>query len=172
MLKDKAFDALNTQLNEEAYSAYLYLSMATYLNGINMPGMSAWMDAQVAEELSHAKKFFAYIESRGHQVELLAINQPQHRWVSPLAAFEAALEHERHITSCIEKTMDVMEAEKDRASQIFLQWFLLEQVEEEETVSAIVERMKMLEGHPAGMLMLDKELGERQVAPAGAAGEA
>ncbi len=162
MLKDKVFEALNNQLNEEASSAYIYLSMATYLDSINMPGMATWMNAQVEEELSHAKKFFAYIQARGRQVQLLAIPQPKHQWDGPEGIFEAALAHERHITGCIDKTMDILEDEKDRASQIFLQWFLLEQVEEEETVAAIVDRLKMLKAHPAGMLMMDKELGERQ----------
>ncbi len=172
MLKGNVFDALNTQLNEEASSAYIYLSMATYLDSINMPGMATWMNAQVAEELAHAKKFFGYIQARGHQVQLLAIPQPQHSWDGPEAVFEAALAHERYITSCMVKCMDILETEKDRASQIFLQWFLLEQVEEEETVAAIVDRLKMLKAHPAGMLMMDNELGGREAPDAAADPEA
>jgi len=165
MMKQDLYEALNAHLNEEAYSAYLYLSMAGYFNAINMPGMASWMNVQAQEELLHAQKFYRYIESRNHQVKLLAIQAPQHTWADPQAVFEAALGHEEHITACIHRLADLADEHRDRATQIFLQWFVTEQVEEEENVANVLERLKMLKAHPAGMLMFDNELASRSFAP-------
>ena len=161
MLKEKVYEALSAQLNEEAYSAYLYLSMSGYLTSINMPGMAAWMKAQSQEEMGHAQKFYRYVESRGRQPKLLTIQAPPSSWDGPVGVFEAALSHERAITGHINGLMDAAEAEKDRATAIFLQWFVTEQVEEEENVEQVFARLKMLNAHPAGLLMFDRELGAR-----------
>lgn len=161
MLKDKLYDALSGQLNEEAYSAYLYLSMSGYLASINMPGLSAWMKAQSQEEMGHAQKFYRYLASRGRQAKLLAIQAPPAEWSGPVAVFEAALAHERSITAHIDGLMDLAEGEKDRATAIFLQWFVTEQVEEEENFEQVFSRLKMLNAHPAGLLMFDRELDAR-----------
>jgi len=161
VLKEKLYEALSAQLNEEAYSAYLYLAMSGYLTSINMPGMAAWMKAQSQEEMGHAQKFYRYIESRGRQAKLMAIQAPPFNWEGPVAVFESALAHERAITSHIDGLMDVAESEKDRATAIFLQWFVTEQVEEEENVEQVFTRLKMLNAHPAGLLMFDRELGAR-----------
>ncbi len=161
MLKEKLYDALSAQLNEESYSAYLYLSMSGYLSSVNMPGMAAWMKAQADEELGHAKKFYRYVESRGRQPKLLTIQAPPSSWDGPVGVFEAALAHERAITSHINGLADLADAEKDRATAIFLQWFVTEQVEEEENVEQVFARLKMLNAHPAGLLMFDRELGAR-----------
>jgi ferritin len=161
MLKEKMFDALSAQLNEEAYSAYMYLSMSGFLTSINMPGMAAWMKAQSQEEMGHAQKFYRYIESRGRQARLLAIQAPPASWDGPVGVFEAALNHERSITNHINGLADLADSEKDRATAIFLQWFVTEQVEEEENVEQVFARLKMLNAHPAGLLMFDRELGAR-----------
>ena len=164
MLKEKLYEALSQQMNEEAYSAYLYLGMAGYLESIHMPGMAAWMKAQAKEELGHAQKFYAYIESRQRQPKLLGIQAPPSDWEGPVAVFESSLAHERGITARIDRLAELAEAEKDRATSIFLQWFVTEQVEEEDRVEKIFARLKMLNAHPAGLLMFDRELGSRTAA--------
>lgn len=161
MLKEKLYEALSAQLNEEAYSAYLYLSMSGYLDSINMPGMAAWMKVQSQEEIGHAQKFYKYLETRGRQPKLLPIQAPPSDWEGPVAVFESTLTHERSITSHIDRLMDLAESEKDRATAIFLQYFVTEQVEEEDSVEKIFARLKMLNAHPAGLLMFDRELGAR-----------
>ncbi|HNS19277.1 MAG TPA: ferritin [Sedimentisphaerales bacterium] len=162
MLNEKMEKALNDQINEELYSSYLYLSMAAWFESENLPGCAAWMQAQAREENGHAMKFFKFINERRGRVTLQAIQKPPQEWKSALAAFEASLDHEQHITACIEKLMNLAVSQKDYASVGLLQWFVNEQVEEEANVDAIVQRLKMAEKAPGALLMLDHALGERK----------
>ncbi len=162
MLNEKMEKALNDQINEELYSSYLYLSMAAWFESENLPGCAAWMQAQAREENGHAMKFFKFINERRGRVTLQAIKEPVQEWKSALAAFEASLNHEQHITACIDKLMNLAIAQKDHASAAMLQWFVNEQVEEEANVDAIVQRLKMAEKAPGALLMLDHALGERK----------
>jgi ferritin len=165
MLNQEMQDALNVQINEELYSAYLYSSMAAYFESINLAGCAAWMHAQTQEELLHAQKMYHYISERGGRVILEAIAKPQAEWDTPLAAFEAAAAHEQHITGCINTLVDKAIALSDHATKGFLDWFVSEQVEEEATVDAIVQQLKFVKDSPHALFMIDRELGTR-MAPA------
>ncbi len=153
--------ALNEQLNAELYSAYLYLSMAAWFESQNLPGMAAWMRIQHREETGHGLKFFGFVTERRGRVTLKVIEAPAKDWKSPLAAFEAALKHEQHITGRIGELVNLAIEEKDHATNAFLQWFVNEQVEEEASVDSIVQKLKMAEKSAGALLMLDHELGKR-----------
>ena len=161
MLSQKMLDALNDQVNAEYYSAYLYRSMAAHCDAINFRGFGKWFREQAKEEDDHAMKFQQYILDRFGRVELKPIQAPPNTWNTPLAVFEAALEHERHVTSRINALAEMAAAEKDFATGIFLQWFITEQVEEESTVDQIVQQMRMTQGSAGGMFWLDRHLGKR-----------
>ncbi len=164
MLSAKLEDALNAQMNWEIYSAHIYLSMASHFSKEGMTGFSAWMYAQYQEEMFHAMRFFNYINEAGGQAKLGNIEAPQHSWESPLAAFEDALEHEKGVTARINDLANLAMDERNHAVGIFLQWFISEQVEEEDTVSDAVGKLKMV-GDGGGLFMLDRDLGTRVFTP-------
>lgn len=161
MLKDTIQDVLNEQTNAEFYSAYLYLSMASYFQTINLNGFANWMRVQAQEELAHAMKFFDFINERGGKAILMTVQEPPAEWASPLAAFENALGHEQHMTNLINDLDKTAADENDRATSIFLQWFITEQIEEEANANDIVQKLKLIDGAPNGLFMLDAELGKR-----------
>lgn len=162
MIKKNLEEAINKQINEELYSAYLYLSMATHFDDVNLPGIAGWMKAQAQEEVEHAMRFYHYLTERGGRAVLQAIKAPQSEWASPLAAFQDALKHEEYITTCIHNLVDLAASEKDHASVNMLQWFVAEQVEEEATAAEIVEKLKMIGDQGHALYMMDKELGARK----------
>ncbi|WP_421904054.1 ferritin [Maridesulfovibrio sp.] len=153
--------ALNEQLNAEMYSAYLYLSMSAYFSDIGLDGFANWMRVQAKEEQFHAMKFYDYINERGGRVLLSAIEAPKTEWESPLACIEAVLEHEKHVTSLVNNLVNLAIDERDHATNIFLQWFVTEQVEEEDSVNAVLNKLRLLNGEGNGMFILDKELSTR-----------
>ena len=155
-------EALNRQINEELYSSYLYLSMSAWFESIGLKGFANWMKVQAREELGHAMKFYDYILARGGKVQLQEIKVPPHEWNSPLHAFEETLKHEKHITECINKLVEIAEEEKDRATFNMLQWFVDEQVEEEANDEEIITKLRMIEGSKNGIFMLDRELAQRK----------
>jgi len=161
-MNPKIEKAFNEQINAELFSSYLYLSMSAYFESIGFSGMAQWMRFQAQEENAHAMKFFDFINERGGRVTLAKIETPGAEWKSPLAAFEASYEHECKISGMINDLVDLAVAEKDHASNAFLQWFVTEQVEEESSVQAIVDRLKLVGDHPGMQFMLDRELGQRQ----------
>ncbi|WP_035588980.1 ferritin [Hippea jasoniae] len=165
MLKKEMVDALNKQINEELYSAYLYLSMAAWFDSIGLNGFSNWMMVQYKEETDHAMKFFNYLSQQGEPVKLMAIKEPPNSWESPLHAFEETLKHEQHITACINELVDLAEKLKDRATYNMLQWFIDEQVEEEANDREIIDILKLIDGSKNGLFMLDRELAQRQYTP-------
>jgi ferritin len=154
--------ALNQQLNRELYSGYLYPSMAAYFESLGLRGFANWMKVQSQEELMHAMKFFDYIARRGGRVELFEIEEPPKSWSSPLNAFEYGLEHERKVTQLISDLVELAIAEKDHSTFNMLQWFVKEQVEEEESFDEIVEKLRMAKDNNMILLMIDRELGERK----------
>ncbi|NHW23834.1 MAG: ferritin [Archaeoglobales archaeon] len=154
--------ALNQQLNRELYSGYLYLSMTAYFESLGLRGFANWMKVQSQEELMHAMKFFDYIARRGGRVELFEIEGPPKSWSSPLNAFEYGLEHERKVTQLISDLVELAIAEKDHSTFNMLQWFVKEQVEEEESFDEIVEKLRMAKDNNMILLMIDRELGERK----------
>ena len=161
MISEKMQEALNGQLNAELYSSYLYLSMAAYFQDLNMPGFANWMRVQAQEEDSHAMKFYNFINERGGRVILKSIDGPPTEWDSPLAAFEAVLEHEQKVTGLINDLVELALAEHDHATNIFLQWFVTEQVEEEDSANDVIQQIKMIGEAKSGLFMLDRELGQR-----------
>jgi len=161
MLSKKMQDALNGQLNAELYSSYLYLSMAAYFEAKNLPGMAHWMQVQAGEEKLHAMKFFGFIVDRAGRVTLTQIDGPETEWESPLAVFKAAYAHEQKVTGLIGDLVKMAKEEPDVATDIFLQWFVTEQVEEEKSADEVVKKLTMIEKAPQLLLMMDKELGAR-----------
>lgn len=161
MLSKKMLDALNDQINAELYSAYLYLSMSAWSESCNLKGFAKWFKVQWQEEVQHAMKFFDYIGDRRGQAQLKAIDNPPASWASPLAAFEATLEHEQSVTARIGKLVELAQADKDFATQNFLQWFVNEQVEEEAAADEIVQQLKMIGPSTGSLFYIDRHLGKR-----------
>ena len=161
MLNKKVQDAINEQIKNELYSAYLYLSIAAYSEASNLPGLAHWMRLQSQEEVEHAMKFFDFINDRGGRVVLQAIDQPPTEFESPLAIFEQTLEHERKVTAMINQLYELALRENDYPSQVLLQWFIEEQVEEEKNAEQILQTLKMIGDKPQGLVMVDRELGRR-----------
>ena len=164
--------ALNEQVNAEMYSAYLYLSMEAYFKSLNLIGFANWMRVQTQEEMMHAMKIYEFIDERGGRITLKAIDGPQTKWDSPLAAFKAVYEHEQKVTGLINNLVNLAIEEKDHATNTFLQWFVNEQVEEESSADQMVQQLKMMENAPGGMFMLDRELAQRVFTPPATQGEA
>ena len=161
MLKKKIEAALNNQLNNEFYSAYLYLSMAGYFEHLSLPGFSSWMKVQYQEENSHTMKFFRYINERGGKVILKGVKAPPSSWKSPLNTLEETLKHEQEVTEDINELLDIAMKEKDHATTNFLQWYIEEQVEEEANVSNIIAQLKMIKGSHESLYLLDKDMAQR-----------
>lgn len=166
MINEKLEKAFNVQINKEFYSEYLYLSMQAYFERLNLKGFVNWMSVQVQEERAHAMGMFDYLNQRGGNVQLEAIEKPQTDWKSPLDVFEEVLKHEEYVTSSINALMDVAEETKDRAAMSFLNWYLKEQVEEEDNVGNVLATLKLIGDDKKALLMLDKDLATRTfVAP-------
>lgn len=165
MISKKMVDAFNYQINAEMFSSYLYLSMAAFYDDLGLPGFTNWMKVQAQEEMSHAMKFFDELAERDGRVTLAAIEQPETEWESPLAAMEAVYAHEQKVTALINKLVTLARQENDYASEAFLQWFVTEQVEEESSAKAIVDQLKLIQGQPQGLFMVDRELGNRVFTP-------
>ena len=162
MLNKKIHNAMNDQIQRELESAYIYLSMAAYFDSINLPGFAQWMKAQFQEEQAHALKFYDFVYDHGNQVILQALGQPPVEFQSPLDAFEKTLAHEQKITGHINDLYALAVEEKDYPSQILLQWFVGEQVEEEKSAGDIMDMLKRIGDSYHALIMLDRELGQRQ----------
>ena len=165
MLKKKVEKALNEQINAEMYSAYLYLSMASYFDAEGLDGFANWMRIQFQEEQAHALKIYDFVNERGGRVRLKPIDGPDTDWKSAQDVFEQTLKHEQLVTSLINKLVDLARAESDHATDNFLQWFVAEQVEEEATADSILSKVKRVGDKGNGIYMLDKELGSRVFTP-------
>jgi len=161
MLKRKVLDALNKQVNAELYSAYLYYSMEAYFQSLNLVGFANWMKCQTQEELLHASMIYNFINDRGGKVTLKAIEGPPTDWKSPLDVFKGVYEHEQKVTGMIDKLVNLAIAESDHATNNFLQWFVKEQVEEESSADAIIQKLNLIGKEGGGMFMLDRELAQR-----------
>ena len=172
MLNKKVEAALNSQINAELYSAYIYLAMAADLEDKNLPGAANWMKVQYQEELFHAQKIFDYVNERQGRVVLEAIEKPPAKWKSIIDCFEAAYKHELYISGRINDLVEISRKEKDNATYNMLQWFVAEQVEEESSVDEIVQKLKLVGDHGHGIFMVDRELATRVFTPPPAEGEA
>ncbi len=162
MISDKMRDELNKQMNAELFSSYLYLAMAAHFENENLNGMAHWMAQQSGEEYAHAMKFYGYLNSVGARVKLHSIKEPQMEWESAQKVFEEALDHEKYITKNINELVNLSVDEKDHATNIFLHWFVTEQIEEVSSTEAIVDKFKLIGDNKNGLFMLDRELGRRQ----------
>lgn len=162
MISKKMQEALNRQVNREMYSAYLYLSMAAFSEHLGLKGFAHWFETQAREEMGHAMRFYRYLFDQGARVTLEAIEKPPADFASALDMFEKTLEHEKAVTRMITELTELAMAEKDHATQIFLQWFITEQVEEEASATEIIGKLKFVGDHPNGLFMIDRELGARQ----------
>ncbi len=162
MISKKMQDALNAQINAELYSAYLYSAMEAYFQAENLGGFANWMRVQTQEEVSHGMKICDFLFERGGRVTLEAIAKPPGEWKSPLAVFEASYKHEQKVTGLINGLVELAAKEKDHATEVFLQWFVTEQVEEEKNASEIVAKLQMIKDVPQAMYMMDRELGMRK----------
>ena len=161
MLSETMEKALNEQVNAELYSAYLYLSMASYFKAVSLNGFARWMEVQSLEEVTHAMRIYGYINERGQQVILDSIEGPPITWESPAAAFEDAYRHELKVTDLINNLVNLAIEEKDHATNNFLQWFVSEQVEEESSTHEVVQKLKLIREAEGGLFLLDQELGRR-----------
>ena len=161
MISKTIQDAINEQINKELFSSYLYLSMSAFFANKSMGGFAQWLRVQEAEEREHAMKFYSYLIDRGGQVTLKAIASPATSWKSNLELFKEVLAHEVQITSSINGLYDLAILEKDYPTQILLQWFVNEQVEEEKNASEIVAQLQLVEERGTAVLMLDHQLGKR-----------
>lgn len=165
MLSEKLLDELNLQIKYELYSAHYYLSMAAYCESEDLSGFANFFLEQAKEENYHAMKFFDFVNEMDGRVKILELEEPESEFGSPIEVFEAALEHEKFVTSRIYKLMDIAIEEKEHATISFLKWFIDEQVEEENMMKDIIASLERVEGKPSGLYMIDKELGQRVFSP-------
>ncbi len=161
MLSKKMQNAINGQINNEMYSAYLYMAMSAHAANEGLKGFSKWFMVQYHEEMVHAMKFYEFIQSRGGSVELQAIKQPPSSWKSAMQMFKDTYTHEQFITKCINDLVALARKENDNASEIFLQWYVTEQVEEEENDTEIIAMLKMAGESPQALMMVDAKVGAR-----------
>ena len=159
-------DALNEHLNQEFFASYLYLSMAAYCETINLPGFAHWMRIQSQEEYDHALKLFNFILDRDGRVALAPISQPPVEFDSALDVMEQTLEHEQDVTKLIDRLYALAVEQGDYATQVHVQWFIAEQVEEEKIARDIVDHLKKFGEEGGALLLLDQQLGSRTAAPA------
>ena len=161
MISTTMQDTINEQINKELFSSYLYLSMAAFFEAKNLPGFAKWMHIQSTEERGHAMKFYEHLVDRGGRVLLKAIDAPGTEWKSNLELFKEVQAHEAKVTRSIYDLYEQALKEKDFASQVFLQWYITEQVDEEKNAAEIVQQLELIDAHGTAVLMLDHQLGKR-----------
>jgi len=161
MIGKKVEVALNDQIRKEIYSSYLYLSMAARFASMNLNGFAHWMKVQTTEETKHGMKIYDHVIARNGRVILQQIDSPPSDWKSAEAMFQAAYQHEQKVTESINKIVALARTEKDTATEVFLQWFVNEQVEEEASTYEILQKLHLIGDNPAALIMLDAELGKR-----------
>ena len=160
-MKPKLVDAFNIQIQAEFQSAYTYLGMAGWFTENNLPGFSQWMRIQWQEETLHAMKLHDFLHSRGESVTLRPLTAPPKKYTSAVQVFEQVRKHEQNITSSINDLYELALKEKDLPSQIVLQWFINEQVEEEALVMEIIERLKLVGSDGPSVYLLDRQMSSR-----------
>ncbi len=161
MFSQKLHDAMNAQVNAELWSAYLYLAMSLDAESKGYKGVANWFYVQFQEEQAHARIFMNYLNSRDAKVELLPIESVPAAWDSVLDMFRQTLEHEKKVTALINNLAAIAKEDNDYASINRLNWFIDEQVEEEESARDMIFNVEAVEDNKYGMYMLDKELAAR-----------
>lgn len=170
MIPQPVADAFNAQLNRELYSSYFYLALSAYSESLGLRGVAKWFMAKHEEELTHAMKFYRYLVGQDAPVKLGQIAAPRGEFGGVVDAFEQTLAHEREVTRSIHDLVDVARENRDHASEIFLHWFVTEQIEEEAVVNDILSRLRLVGDGGEGLYLMDKEL--EQLATVSAAGAA
>jgi ferritin len=160
MLSDKMQAALNKQINMELGAYYTYLSMSAHFEDMGLRGFAGWMRHHAEEEMVHAMKIYDYVHRRRGKVVLDTITAPPTKWDTPLSAFEDAFAHERKVSIAIDNLVKLAREAGDNATESFLQWFVDEQVEEEEVVDEAIQKLKLIDNFTAGLYLLDRELAE------------
>jgi ferritin len=163
MLGKKMEAALNEQINKEMYSAYLYMSMSADSANKGLKGFANWFMVQYHEEMLHAMKMYEYIARQGGKVTLKAIAEPPQSFESAMDMFQKTLKHEQFVTKSINELVNLAIQEKDHASQAFLQWYVTEQVEEEQNDNDIIAQLKLIGSDTSGLFMVDKEMAARML---------
>jgi len=161
MLSRTLQDAVNQQIKNELFSAYLYLAMSAHFEAQALPGFAKWMRLQAKEEVKHAMKLFDFVNDRGGRVTLEAIEKPPVEFKGCADVMAQVLEHEKKVTGMIHSLYAQALKENDYPAQVMLHWFIGEQVEEEKTAADILAELKMVGDSPAGIVMVDRELGKR-----------
>lgn len=172
MISEKMIKSLNHQVNRELYSAYLYVGMASYATDAGLKGTANWFTVQAQEEVTHAQKIYDYVLEQGGRVLLEAIEEPPQKFSSMTDLFEQTLAHEKQVTAMIHDLVAQAIEEKDRATEIMLQWFVTEQVEEEANPTEILQKLDLVGNDGNGLFMIDQELAQRVFTPPAAEGEA
>lgn len=162
MISTAMQDALNTQINNELYSAYFYLGMSARCSDMGLNGCAHWFRLQYQEETMHAMKIYDYLLEQGATVTFNAIAKPPVEFDSVRDMFTATLEHERGVTQNFYDLTDLAEKERDHATRIYLQWFITEQIEEEASVQGVIDQLKLVGTEGSGLFMIDAQLGRRQ----------
>ncbi|HOA99685.1 MAG: ferritin [Atribacterota bacterium] len=162
MLSKKLEGAVNEQIKNELYSAYLYLAMAAHCEHKNFKGFANWLKIQAKEEVAHAIRLYDFVNDRGGKVVLSAIDQPPAEYQSLTEIFEKVLNHEKGVTTKINHLYELAKEENDYPLQVHLQWFIDEQVEEEKNPAEILAMLQLIGESGSGIMMLDHELGERK----------
>jgi ferritin len=161
MINSKVEQALNDQIRKEFYSSNLYLSMAAKFESMNLKGFAHWMQVQAGEETKHGMKIYKHVNERGGKVILQSIDAPPSNWKSPREMFTAAYRHEQKVTESINKIVELARAGKDNATEVFLQWFVSEQVEEEASTNEIAQKLQLIGDDAPALVILDGELHKR-----------
>ncbi len=161
MLDAKVIELLNTQVNKEFYSAYLYLDISNYYADQELNGFSNWYKIQAQEERDHAMLFLQYLQNNGCRVTLDAIDKPDKEFKDFLDPLEVGYEHEQYVTALIHTIYDAASSVKDFRTMQFLDWFVKEQGEEETNADGLIKKYKLFGSDPKGLYMLDNELGAR-----------
>lgn len=162
-MNKKIEKAINTQLNFEIESAFVYMAMKNHLATLSLDGFVNWFDIQFQEEMGHAQKFMDYLNGRGGKVEITGFPTPKNEFASILEVLETSLAHEKEVTRRIHELMSLAVAENDYPTVVLLQWYVNEQVEEEDNFTRLIEKVKLVKD--AGLYMLDKELATRVFVP-------
>jgi len=165
MASERLIKELNKQIQREFFSEYVYIAMEAYCAGQDLDGFANFFHVQAQEERDHAYKLFDYVGRIGGNVELEALEKPKSDFTSPQEVFEITLDHEKFITKSIHDILDIALEERDHTTTAFLQWYVTEQAEEEESVGKILKKIKLLKGDPAGLLIIDQELAQRVYTP-------
>jgi ferritin len=158
MISNDMAARINAQINRELYSAYFYLGLSAQAEAMNLKGTAAWFLAKHGEEMAHGLKMYRYLIDQDAMVRLTQVAEPPVVSDGISAMFERTLEHEREVTAAINDMVDHALSEKDHATNVFLQWFVTEQIEEEATVNDIIGRLRLFGDQGQGLLMIDNEL--------------